>query len=572
MRKSILFASMAALIMSSCSSNEFDFGGSDAGSKLQVSASIHELQTRAHDTSWDANDAIGVSDADKNTNVKYVTTSGDGVFTSNNVIYLLGNESHNFTAYYPYNESVSAENKTITFDEPADYMYGTASATRQNPNASFTFTHKMSELSFTVTDATSTNSSSAKAWTRAEGNETSGSESTTASSTITLHDVVLNGKFDTSNGTVTAGTKKGDLTISFTPGQKSSFLLPPQSFEGGNVKISVNHNGKTFGGTLSLDKTTEGNDIQYGLTINKENQQTALVVKSKTITGWTPVEKGNQDLAEKEAENVLEIGDFLLNDGSVVDKAYDLSKITAAGKTVVGVVYYVGNPQPSALYNGTYTETQDILKAEAPKATHGLAIAINNGNNGNVARMFANNPKYDYSTWFTDNETSNSYISTTMNTTKAGTQFLGYNNTAVIEKVGDNTDETNTEGVKTGSTEFTKILTAFRTANTVSSNCSKWYLPSYAELKQIQENYTTISTSIKKASGSLQQFTDFTINTTDPKDKSKTTDKFYWSSDLRSGQSAWISPLCKTEVEEENLYIARNTNSLKGYFRFAIAF
>lgn len=560
MRKSILFASMAALIMSSCSSNEFDFGGSDAGSKLQVSASIHELQTRAHDTSWDANDAIGVSDADNNTNVKYVTTSGDGVFTSDNVIYLLGDESHNFTAYYPYNESVTAENKTITFDEPADYMYGTATATRQNPNASFTFTHKMSELSFTVTDATSTNSSSAKAWTRADGNETSGSESTTASSTITLHDVVLNGTFDTSNGTVTAGDKKGDLTISFTPGKKSNFILPPQSFEGGNVKISVNHNGKTFGGTLSLDKTTEGNDIQYGLTINKENQQTVLAISSKTITGWTPVEKGNQDLAEKEAENVLEIGDFLLNDGSVVDKAYDLSKITAAGKTVVGVVYYVGNPQPSALYNGTYTEAQDILKAEAPNATHGLAIAINNGNNGNVARMFANQ-KYDYSNWFTDNETSNSYIKATISITSAGTQFLGYNNTAVIEKVGDNTDETNTEGVKTGSTEFTKILTAFRTANTVS-NCSKWYLPSYAELKQIQDNYAAISKSITKANGTLQQFTDFATNATD---------KFYWSSDLRGVQYAWISPLYETK-EDVNLYISRISNNYKGYFRFAIAF
>lgn len=570
MRKSILFASMAALIMSSCSSNEFDFGGSDAGSKLQVSASIHELQTRAHETSWDANDAIGVSDADKNTNVKYVTTSGDGVFTSDNVIYLLGDENHSFTAYYPYNESVTAENKIITFDEPADYMYGTASATRQNPNASFTFTHKMSELSFTVTDATSTNSSSAKAWTRAEGNETTGSGSSTASSTITLHDVVLNGTFDTSDGTVKAGDKKGDLTISFTPGQKNSFILPPQSFEGGNVKISVNHNGKTFGGTLSLDKTTEGNDIQYGLTINKENQQTALAISSKTITGWTPVDKGNQDLAEKEAENELEIGDFLLNDGSVVDKAYDLSKITAAGKTVVGVVYYVGNPQPSALYNGTYTEAQDILKAEAPDATHGLAIAINNGNDGNAARMFANQ-KYNYSTsWFTDdNETSKSYISTTINnTTSAGTQFLGYNNTAVIEKVGNNP----TEEVETGSSAFTDILTAFRTANTVNSNCSKWYLPSYAELKQIQDNYDAISTSIKKANGSLQQFTDFTINTTNPKDKTKTTDKFYWSSDLRGDGSAWISPLCKTGVEEDKLFIARNTNSLKGYFRFAIAF
>lgn len=560
MRKSILFASMAALIMSSCSSNEFDFGGSDAGSKLQVSASIHELQTRAHETSWDANDAIGVSDADKNTNVKYVTTSGDGVFTSDNVIYLLGDESHDFTAYYPYNESVTAENKIITFDEPADYMYGIASATRQNPNASFTFTHKMSELSFTVTDATSNNNSSAKAWTRADENETTGSESTTASSTITLHDVVLNGTFDTSDGTVKAGDKKGDLTISFTPGQKSSFLLPPQSFEGRNVKISVNHNGKTFGGTLSLDKTTEGNDIQYGLTINKENQQTALVVKSKTITGWTPVDKGNQDLAEKEAENVLEIGDFLLNDGSVVDKAYDLNKITATGKTVVGVVYYVGNPQPSALYKNY--EDKDILKAEAPAATHGLAIAINNGNEGNAARMFADiNVKYAYANWFTNNETSNSYISTTMNTTKAGTQFLGYNNTAVIEKVGDKTDETSTEGVKTGSSAFTSILTAFRTANKVS-NCSKWYLPSYAELKQIQDNYTAISTSIIKASGSLQQFTDFATNATD---------KFYWSSDLRGGSNAWISPLSETK-DGVNLYITRNSDDYKGYFRFAIAF
>lgn len=558
MRKSILFASMAALIMSSCSSNEFDFGGSDAGSKLQVSASIHELQTRAHDTSWDANDAIGVSDADNNTNVKYVTTSGDGKFTSDNVIYLLGDESHSFTAYYPYNESVSAENKTITFDEPADYMYGTASATRQNPNALFTFTHKMSELSFTVTDATSTNSSSAKAWTRADGNEASSSESTTASSTITLHDVVLNGTFNTSNGTVTPGDKKGDLTISFTPGQKSSFILPPQSFEGGNVKISVNHNGKTFGGTLSLDETTEGNDIQYGLTINKENQQTALVIKSKTITGWTPVDKGNQDLAEKEAENVLEIGDFLLNDGSVVDKAYDLNKITATGKTVVGVVYYVGNPQPSVLYKGTYTEAQDILKAEAPEATHGLAIAINNGNDGNAAIMFT--AAYDYSkSWFTvDTETSKSYIKTTINTTKAGTRFLGYNNTAVIEKVGNNP----TEGVKTGSSAFTSILTAFRTANKVSNYCSKWYLPSYAELKQIQDNYTAISTSIIKASGSLQQFTDFATNATD---------KFYWSSDLRGGSNAWISPLSETK-DGVNLYITRNSDDYKGYFRFAIAF
>ena len=282
-----------------------------------------------------------------------------------------------------------------------------------------------------------------------------------------------------------------------------------------------------------------------------------LAISSKTITGWTPVDKGNQDLAEKEAENVLEIGDFLLNDGSVVDKAYDLNKITATGKTVVGVVYYVGNSQPSALYNGTYTEAQDILKAEAPNATRGLAIAINNGNDGNAAIMFT--AEYNYLTsWFTDaNETSKSYIKTTISTTKAGTRFLGYNNTAVIEKVGNNP----TEGVETGSSAFTSILTAFRTANKVN-NCSKWYLPSYAELKQIQDNYAAISTSITKANGTLQQFTDFATNATD---------KFYWSSDLRGGQLAWISPLCETG-DGVNLNINRYNDKYKGYFRFAIAF
>ncbi len=558
MRKSILFASMATLIMSSCSSNEFDFAGSDAGSKLQVSASIHEMQTRVHDTSWDANDAIGVSDADKNNNVKYVTTEGNGLFTSDEGIYLLGDETHSYTAYYPYNENVRADNKTITFSEPADYMYGTAEATRQSPNASFTFTHKMTELSFTVTDASDTNNSSAKASTRADADDTSAA-TTSSSSTITLHDVVLDGTFDTSNGTITAGSTKGNLTIQFTPGTKVSFILPPQTFEDNNVEVSVNHNGKTYGGSLSLDKSIEGNDIQYGLTINKENQKASLTVSSKTITGWTPIDKGNQDLEEKEAENVLEIGDFLLSDGSVVDKDYELSKLTDE-KKVVGVVYYVGNPQPSVLYNETYNGAQDILKAEVPNATHGLAVAINNGNDGNVARM-CSAVKYDYSNWFTDNETSSSYIKTTLSTTSVGTQFLGYNNTAVIEKVGDNTDDSSTEGVKTGSSEFTNILTAFRTANSVS-NCSKWYLPSYAELKQIQDNYAAISKSISKVNGTLQQFTDFASNTTD---------KFYWSSDLRGGQYAWLSPLYETG-DNVNLYTTRNSNSYRGYFRFAIAF
>lgn len=557
MKKVFLFAGVAAVAMTSCS-NDIDFGSSSEGSKLQVSANIDEVRTRVSDTSWDANDAIGVSDDGSNTNVKFVTANGDGTFTSDQTIYLLGDESHSFTAYYPYSETAT-ENTTITFTEPTDFMYGTATATRQSPEAKFTFAHKMSQLSFTVTDPALVTTNS---------EDDSESETTTsAETTITLKGVVKGGTFDTKTGTVTPGTTTEDYKVTTTLGKAASFILPPQTFTDSKVQVTVSYNGKTYGGTINLEKSQEGNNIQYSLAVSKENQSASLTISSETITGWTSTDKGTVDMEEKEEPNILEIGDFLLSDGSVVDKDYDLSKLTD-GKKVVGVVYYVGNAQPSVLYNGTYTEAQDILKKEAPNATNGLAIAINNGNDGNVARLFSN-VKFDYSTWYKadGNTDAASYIGTTISITSIGDKFLGYNNTAIIEKVGEAYNDT-----KTGADEFLSKLSAFRSANTVSGNTSKWYLPSYAELQQIQDNYTTISTSIAKAGGKLEQFTDYVY---DKDDATKYSEKFYWSSDFRGAQYSWVSPLAEltgSTDAEKTIYITRNSTNYKGYFRFAIAF
>ncbi len=539
MKKVFLFAGVAAMAMTSCS-NDIDFGGSSEGGKLQVSADIDEVRTRASGTSWDANDAIGVSEEGSSTytNVKFVTTDGDGKFTSEESFYLLGDESHTIKAYYPYSEDASS-NTTITFTEPTDFMYGTATATRQSPEAKLLFKHQMSQVSFTLSDPAATKA-----------------DATSSEAVVTLHNIVKGGTFDTTTGTVTPGTETGDYKITTTMGSKASFILPPQTFTDNKVLVSVKYNDKTYSASISLDKSTQGSDTQYTLAVSKDTESSNLDVSSETITDWTPIDKGNVNMTEQEVPNTLEIGDFLLSDGSVVDKDYDLAKLT--DKTVVGVVYYVGNAQPSVLYSGTYTETQDILKAEAPKATNGLAIAIKNGNDGAVARLVGNACKLDYSTWYKadDNKDAASYIGTTLSITSPGEKFLGYNNTAVIEKVGESYNST-----ATGSEEFTKILSSFRDANTVSGDVSKWYLPSYAELKQIQDNYSTISASVTKAGGTLAQFTDFTTNTTE---------KFYWSSDLRGGSNAWISPLAETT--DQNLFIARNTNNYKGYFRFAIAF
>ena len=555
MKKVFLFAGVAALTMTSCS-NDIDFAGSSEGVKLQVSADIDEMCTRVSDTSWDANDAIGVSDDNSNTNVKFVTTNGDGSFTSDQTIYILGDENHSFTAYYPYSESATESNTTITFTEPTDFMYGTATATRQSPEAKFTFAHKMSQLSFAVTDPASATTKSG------DGDSDA---TTSAETTITLKGVVMGGTFDTKTGTVTPGSQTGDYKVTTTLGKAASFILPPQTFTDNKVQVTVSYNGKTYGGTISLEKSQEGNNMQYSLAVSKENESASLTVSSETITGWTPTDKGTIDMEEKEEPNTLEIGDFLLSDGSVVDMSYDLTKL-ASGKKVVGVVYYVGNAQPSVLYSGTYTESQDILKKEAPSATNGLAIAINNGNDGTTARMYANSGKFDYSAkWYKleNNADAALYIGTTISTTSIGEKFLGYNNTAIIEKVGEAYG-----GDDTGAGELIEKLTAFRSANTVSGNTSKWYLPSYAELKQIQDNYSTISTSITKAGGELKQFTDYTY---DNIDATKYSEKFYWSSDFRGGQYSWVSPMTALTSEQQQ-YITRNSSGTKGYFRFAIAF
>ena len=313
MKKSSILLGLTAMVMSSCSSNELDFGGSDMGSKLQVSATINELQstTRAAGTSWDANDSIGVTDDNNNSNVKFVTTDGSGTFTSDDAIYLLGDETHNFTAYYPYSAKIT--DGKISFAQPVDFMYGTGSATRQSPNVSLTFQHKMSELSFTINnDASQTT--------------TEAGESTTTS-TITLHDVILDGTFDTTTGAVTSGTTKGDYTVNFTLGQKTNLILPPQTFEGSKLSVTVNVNDKVYGCDLTLDQSVEGKDIQYQLTLKKDNTATVATVGANTITDWDPVDKGNVDMTEQAAANVLEIGDFLLSDGTVIDKTSDLSSL-----------------------------------------------------------------------------------------------------------------------------------------------------------------------------------------------------------------------------------------------------
>lgn len=554
MKKTLLTSAVALALLGGCNN---DYDGQDiAGSKLVVSASIDQANTRVSDTGieWTIDDAIGVSDnlSNPNVNIKYVASSTAGSFASTTGIYILGNEEVEYTAYYPYagNEGVSADVQSFKITDAEgkyvghaaiDFMYATGTASRSNPNVNFRFKHMMSKLSLDITD-------SGAAATKAE-----------TSISYTLKNVIVDGTFNMETGEVKSGSTKGNVTVDATLGAASSIILPPVATsadgEAEVIELLIKVGDKAYSGSLS-PALSGSQEYQYSIDLSQTTEGTALKIDSPTIEGWTPNNKG--DLVVKEEINynpTLEVGDFFCKDGTTIDKDYDLASLDEVVKaSIIGVVYYVGNPQPSVLYE--YEDAVDALKRDYPLCTNGLAVAIANAQE--AADRFAT-AKYNYSDWLknADNQVAESYIGSALNLTSASDRILGYNNTRVMElavaNVNDNT--------LTGAENFITMLTQYRESNVVAGT-SVWYLPSYAELKLVQDNYAVVSASMAKVEASLPQYTEFA---------SANNEAFYWSSDLRGNSYNWVSPLADVS-EGTNLYVGRTSSNLKGYFRFVLAF
>lgn len=552
MKKTLLTSAVALALLGGCNN---DYDGQDiAGSKLVVSASIDQVNTRVSDTGteWTIDDAIGVSDnlSNPNVNIKYVAGSTTGNFASATGIYILGNDEVTYTAYYPYagNEGVSADvqNFKITDAEgkyvghaAIDFMYAKGTASRSNPNVNFRFKHMMSKLSLDITD--------------------SGAAATKAETPIsyTLKNVIVDGTFNTETGEVKSGSTKGNVTVDATLGAASSIILPPVATsadgEAEVIELLIKVGDKAYSGSLN-PALSGSQEYQYSIDLSQTTEGTALKIDSPTIEGWTPNDNGNLVVKEEINYNpTLEVGDFFCTDGTTIDKDYDLATLT--DKTVAAVVYYVGNAQPSVLYEDTYTETQDILKNKYSSCTNGLAIALSNATSSSEALSGRfGSVKQDYKSWLESQDIASQYISATLSTSSAPNKILGYNNTKVMELAS--------AAVENLGTDLVDFLTTYRsTINFGEGVASEWYLPSFAELNVIRDNYDAISASIKKAGGELANFSSYDA----------ATEQYYWSSDCRGTDKAWVSPLITVD-ETKNLYIGRVSSGMKGFFRFAIAF
>ena len=116
--KSLLGIVLSLSILQSCQNDETNIIQNEVNNKgITFSSIIDDAQnSRAYDTSWEANDVIGVfmlaNNSDKNvlaTNIPYATSKGDGYFVSKNspIYYPEDNSAVDFIAYYPYSETIS---------------------------------------------------------------------------------------------------------------------------------------------------------------------------------------------------------------------------------------------------------------------------------------------------------------------------------------------------------------------------------------------------------------------------------------------------------------------------------
>ena len=292
-KKTFSAVALATLLLTACQNDE-ETMQTDARVALQVTSGI---QTRAYDATWEANDEIGIfgftqGDAPTQayTNVRYVTTGGNGTFTPGGTpIYLPTDDSYlDFVAYYPHTTSLTADgiyavdvtNQSIQKD--IDLMAASKlSANRIKNTVAFNFEHKLSKivLSFDAGDGIAL--------------------SELAGMTVQLTNQQPKATFDVTqpDGEVVVGTDSPIAITLLTDADGKSaegIVLPSANFDNMTLHLELADGSSFFNWDLNnskADKFEAGKKYVYDITVNRSG-----LGVTATITDWTP---GNGENGEQ---------------------------------------------------------------------------------------------------------------------------------------------------------------------------------------------------------------------------------------------------------------------------------
>lgn len=274
---------------------------------VQFSSVINgQVKTKAENNTWAANDAIGVfmKTGTGLSNVlsanKSYSTTGDAQFkpssTDQTIYYPENGSAVDFIAYYPFKQSLTANNYTVDVSDQRDqaaidllYANNANGLSKTNANANLVFTHQLSKVEITVKNGTDV----------ADLNGLS----------VNISGVKKSGSFDLATGALSVSGQTSDIlakTSTKNGVTVAEAILIPTTDESG-TKVVFSLGTKTFTWNLpAATKFEQGKKYTFEVELKGEgtgNSGIAAALKA-TITNWNDVPSGSYKLdPEKEVTN-----------------------------------------------------------------------------------------------------------------------------------------------------------------------------------------------------------------------------------------------------------------------------
>lgn len=264
---------------------------------------INEVNTRATDTTWEVDDAIGIfalnegealsaeSIYDGMDNIEYrnnaAGVTADFEAASTPIMFPGDGTKLDFVAYYPYTTAVT-EDYLLPIDvaeqtplSSIDVLYASAhNQNKHNPSVPLIFTHQLSQVAITLT----------------------------AESGISLVDVEMilqnattEGSMDLVDGTITLGTSQGSITPVIHMDEitnsavATAILLPGQAMNDLNVQISL-PDGKIYSWIPTESILTSNTRNRYALHLT--HGKVEMVGNGAIIEDWGSGEIDEQEKLE----------------------------------------------------------------------------------------------------------------------------------------------------------------------------------------------------------------------------------------------------------------------------------
>ena len=372
-KQNFLVLALMALAATGCDTESDGVQNESGKVPLQLRGNITAsvtVATRATETAWEADDAIGVYMLSKEgaiaegvDNSKY-TTAGDGAFNAVQPSYLPEDGSNvDVAAYYPYSEAAAGGNVSIDMaNAPVDLM--TASATdlsKASPAANLTFSHRFSKLLLRL-DAGDT------------GIDVSAISATVLNQSVRATYNVLTGSLS-----IAGDTPKGDIAMTRGDGTLEAILLPNDA-----VNVAADRtvqfylgDGQSF--TATIPAATEfagGNKYVYKVLLqNASAARPSVELSNVSISPWTETEVGNIEVpVSRQAKATVNIGNTPQNmtiDGTkkvyswtgeiAAGAEFNFSHVSAAGETVR--YSPAGDAAPALLNDYEAPQTAEVTPA-----------------------------------------------------------------------------------------------------------------------------------------------------------------------------------------------------------------